>query len=74
MLFTEVLRAADIERNTLTNHALSTGVLILALIEFVAQPGFANGDFFLLLVIILIDVVAGYSITIRAALRDIAIG
>jgi hypothetical protein len=74
MLFIEVLRAADIERNTLTNHGLSTGVLIFALIEFVALPGFANGDFFLLVLITLIDVVAGYSITIRAALRDIAIG
>ena len=74
MLFIEVLRAADIERNTMINHGLSTGVLILALIEFIALPGFADGTFFLIVLITLIDVVAGYSITIRAALRDIAIG
>ncbi len=38
MLFIDILQSADIDRNILANHALSTVVLILASIEFIAYP------------------------------------
>jgi hypothetical protein len=49
-------------------------VFIAALIEFIVVPQAATSVFFLILVTLLIDVVAGFTIGIRVARRDIGFG
>ena len=75
LLFVEVLRSARPAKGaTITNHIVSTVVLLVYVIEFVTVPVASNSLFFALTVIALFDVLAGFTISIRAAQRDIAFG
>lgn len=74
LLFVEILKATRIGGNSLVDHALSTIVFILCLIEFLVIPEAATSLFFFITLVTLIDVIAGFSVTIRAARRDFAIG
>lgn len=74
MLFFELLRAARPAPTTVTNHLASTVVFIIYLIEFILAGVAANSVFFILTVIALFDVAAGFTISIRTATRDIALG
>ncbi len=75
LLFFETLRSANPARGaTITNHIVSTAILIVYIVEFIAVPVAANSLFFALMVIALFDVVAGFTISIRTAQRDFSIG
>lgn len=74
LLFVEILKATRIGGNSLVDHALSTIVFIICLIEFLVVPEAATSLFFFITLVTLIDVIAGFSVTIRAARRDLAIG
>lgn len=74
MLFFELLKAARPAPTTVTNHLASTVVFIIYLVEFILAGVAANSVFFILTVIALFDVAAGFTISIRTATRDIAVG
>jgi len=74
LLFIELLKATRTGTSSLWDHALSMFVFIACLVEFLMVRQAGTGTFLILTVICLIDVVAGYSITIRAARRDLAMG
>jgi hypothetical protein len=74
ILFFEVMKAARTATNTISNHVLSTIVLIIYVVEFIVAGVAAHSVFFILTVIALFDVIAGFSITIKTATRDIALG
>jgi hypothetical protein len=74
LLFIEILKATRTSGNSLVDHALSTIVFIICLIEFLVVPEAATSLFFFITLISLIDVIAGFSVTIRAARRDFAVG
>ncbi|MCH8238824.1 MAG: hypothetical protein IIB62_02005 [Proteobacteria bacterium] len=74
LLFIEILKATRTSGKSLIDHALSTIVLIVCIIEFLVIPEAATSLFFLITLITLIDVIAGFSVTIRAARRDFAVG
>lgn len=73
LLFFEILKATRTGAGTLLDHALSMVLFIVCLVEFLLVREAATSTFFLLTLIILIDVVAGYSVTIRGAMRDMSI-
>ncbi len=74
LLFLEVIKAASIGTATILDHILSTGVFIIALIEFLLVKQAGTAVFLILVVMCLIDVVAGYSVSIRSARRDLNVG
>lgn len=69
-LFLEMLKAARTSRATVVDHALSTATFVVALICFLLVEGAGTPTFFLLMLMTLIDVVAGFSISLFAARRD----
>jgi hypothetical protein len=69
-LFVELLRSTRTDTISIANHALSTMVLVLCLLEFVVVPGFNTSVFFYLTLMAMIDVVAGFTVTIISARRD----
>jgi hypothetical protein len=73
-LFFEMLKAARAGRGTVIDHILSTGVFVVALVCFLLVEGCGTATFFLLTVMALIDVVAGFSISIFAVRKDFSIG
>ena len=74
LLFIEILKATRTSGKSLIDHALSTIVLIICIIEFLVVPEAVTSLFFFITLITLIDVIAGFSVTIRAARRDFAVG
>lgn len=74
VLFIEILKATYTSTSSLVDHGLSMLVFIAALVEFIVVPQAATSVFFLILVTLLIDVVAGFTIGIRVARRDIGFG
>ena len=74
LLFIEILKATRTSGNSLIDHVLSTIVFIICIIEFLVVPEAATSLFFFITLIALIDVIAGFSVTIRAARRDFAVG
>lgn len=73
LLFVEMVKATRTGRGEILNHAFSTLVFVGALVEFLLLKGFATSAFFLLVAMTLFDVVAGYTISIVSARRDLMV-
>ena len=71
LLFVEILKSTRVGAISLLDHILSTVLFVLCLIEFLIVKEAATSVFFLIMVMTLIDMVAGFSVTMRAARRDI---
>ena len=71
LLFFEILKSTRTSNASVLDHLLSTGVFIAFLVEFLLVPSAATGVFFVIMVMALIDVMAGFSVSIRASGRDI---
>lgn len=74
LLFIEILKATRTARSTILDHLLSTLVFIVYLIQFIVDPAAATTTYFICLMVALLDVIAGYSISIRVASRDVTLG
>jgi hypothetical protein len=71
LLYFEILKATRTSDASILDHVASLAVFVVALVEFLLLPRFAHGAFLALLLMSLIDVVAGFTVTIRGARRDI---
>ena len=71
LLFFEILKSTRTSNASVVDHLLSTGVFIVFLVEFLLVPSAATGVFFIIMVMALIDVMAGFSVSIRSSGRDI---
>jgi hypothetical protein len=73
ILFIELLKATTSRRIAIINHSLSMVLFIVCLVEFLLFGAFATSTFFLILTMVLLDVLAGFIVTIVASRRDIDI-
>ncbi len=74
LVFFEILTATRGGGNSIVDHALSMIVFVVSLILFLIWDRAATSTFFLLMVMALIDVIAGFSVTLNAARRDDGVG
>ena len=74
LLFVELLKSTYTSTASLLDHGLSMLVFVVCLVEFIVVPQAATSVFFLIMMATLIDVIAGYTIGIRVARRDLNIG
>jgi hypothetical protein len=74
VLFVELLKSTNSKRLAIVNHSLSMVLFIVCLVEFLLAPAFATSTFFLLALMVLLDVLAGFIVTIVAARRDVDFG
>jgi len=74
LLFFEILKATRTGGNSVVDHALSMIVFVICLILFLIWDRAATSTFFLLMLMAMIDVIAGFSVTINAARRDSGTG
>ena len=70
LLCVEVYRATSSSTGAILNHVLSLVVFIIALIELLVMPRMANMTFFLIVLMTVSDVIAGFTVTISTARRD----
>jgi hypothetical protein len=73
LLFVEIIKAARTSHREIVNHALSMLTFMGALVEFIVLKGFGTSPFFFIVGMCLFDVVAGYTITIITAKRDVSV-
>jgi hypothetical protein len=73
-LFIELVKSTYTSTASLVDHGLSMLVFIASLVEFLIVNAAATSPFFFVLVGALIDVIAGFTIGIRVARRDLSIG
>jgi hypothetical protein len=74
LLFGEILKATRFGNASVVDHMLSTLVFVICLVEFLLVGYAATSVFFILMVMALIDVIAGFTVSIRAAARDVQFG
>ncbi|MGI9365357.1 MAG: hypothetical protein ACR2O8_09260 [Rhizobiaceae bacterium] len=74
LLFIEILKATRIGKMSILDHLLSILVLMIFLVEFLMVPAASTSVFFGLMMMTLIDVMAGLSVSIRSATRDVSLG
>ncbi|WP_320140858.1 hypothetical protein [uncultured Cohaesibacter sp.] len=74
LLFVEILKATRTGVSSIVDHILSTLLFIIYLVEFLLVRETATSVFFILMIISLVDVIAGYSVTISGARRDMTFG
>jgi hypothetical protein len=73
LLAVEVIKAARMGVRGLMDHILSMLLFIVMLIEFLLVQRAGTSTFFILMVISLVDAMAGFIITARTAQRDVQI-
>jgi hypothetical protein len=74
LLFVEVMKSTRTSNVSVIDHLLSTFVFVAFLVEFLLVRGAGHSVFFTLMVISLVDVLAGFSVSLRAAGRDVNFG
>src|SRR5262245_20141586 len=74
VLFFEMLKSARPRGGAIIDHILSVGVFIIALVEFLLVPFAGTASFLIITILCIIDVVAGFSVSIIAARRDFSVG
>lgn len=71
VLFIELLKSTNSRNVAIINHSLSMILFVVCLVELLLLRGFATSVFFLISLMVLLDVLAGFIVTIVAARRDI---
>lgn len=74
VLFAEMFKATRTGTASILDHALSMIVFVIFVVEFLVAKEAGNSTFLILGLMSLVDVIAGFSITIVAARRDLAVG
>lgn len=74
LLFIEIVRSTHTGTSSLINHGLSILVFIVCMAEFLLFAPFATSVFFAITLMTLLDVVAGFVISVITARRDFAVG
>ncbi|HMM13644.1 MAG TPA: hypothetical protein PKA57_03390 [Parvibaculum sp.] len=73
LLFLELVNSTRTGAPTIINHALSLLVMLVALVQFIVLPQFGTSIFFLLVLLCILDVIAGFTVTITSARRDFSV-
>jgi hypothetical protein len=73
LLGVEVVKATRMGIRGIMDHVLSMLLFIVMLVEFLLVMRAGTSTFFILMVICLVDVMAGFIITARTAQRDIQV-
>ena len=71
LLFFELIKSTSSQRVAIINHALSMILFIGVLVQFLLIRGFATSTFFLIVTMVLLDVLAGFIVTIIASRKDL---
>ena len=73
VLFVEMLKSASSRGVAIVNHGLSMLLFVICLLEFLLFEAFATSSFFLITLMVLLDVLAGFIVSIVTARRDFAV-
>jgi hypothetical protein len=70
VMFVELVKSTRDRRVALINHALSIVVFVICLAELLLAAAFATSTFFLITLMVLLDVLAGFIVTLVILRRE----
>ena len=73
LLAVELMKATRPSGRTIVDHVLAMALFIAMLVEFLLVPQAGTSTFFLLTMIGLVDVLAGFIVSIRSATRQVEV-
>jgi len=73
LLYVEILKATRLGSRAIMDHILSLLLFIVMTGEFMIVSQAATATFLIMVLISFVDVIAGFSITIRTAQRDLSV-
>ncbi len=73
LLYVEILKSTRLSTRAITDHVLSLLLFIAMTGEFMIVQRAGTSTFFLLVALSFVDVIGGFSVTIRTAQRDLAV-
>lgn len=71
VLFVELLRSTSSRKAAVVNHSLSLLLFGVCLIEFLLLESFATSTFVLIMAMVLLDVLAGFTVSLMGARKDV---
>jgi hypothetical protein len=69
----EILKSTRIGIRSIVDHILSMALFVAMLIEFLLVKVAGTSTFFILMMIAVVDVIGGFTVTLRTAQRDMTI-
>src|SRR5580704_17769482 len=73
LLWIEIIKSTRVGMRSVMDHILAMGLCIAMLVEFLLVPQAGTSAFFLLMIVALVEVLAGFIIGIRSGRRQIEI-
>jgi hypothetical protein len=73
LLYVEILKATRMSSKAIMDHILSMVLFLAMIVEFIAVPRAATSTFLIMTALSFVDVIGGFTITIRTAQRDIEV-
>jgi hypothetical protein len=73
LLWIEIIKSTRMGLRTIMDHVLAMALFIAMLVEFLLVPQAGTSTFFLLMTIGLVDVLAGFIISIRSSQRQVEV-
>jgi hypothetical protein len=73
LLAVEIMKATRIGIRTIIDHMLAMALFIVMLVEFLLVERAGTSTFFLLLMISLVDVLVGFTVSVRTSQRQVEI-
>jgi len=74
LLYFEILKSTRTTGASIIDHVLSMALFVVVLLELILVPAMGTGSFALVVLLTLVDVIAGFTVTISTARRDIGLG
>jgi len=71
LLYVEILKSTRFSTKAIVDHVLSIILFIVMIVEFIIAEKAATSTFLILTCLSFVDVVGGFTITIRTAQRDV---
>src|SRR5580658_6923983 len=73
LLWIEIIKSTRVGMRSVMDHILAMGLFIAMLVEFLLVPQAGTSAFFLLMIIALVDVLAGFIIGMRSGRRQVEV-
>jgi hypothetical protein len=73
LLYVEILKATRMSTKAIMDHVLSLVLFMVMALEFIAVQRAATSAFLIMTTLSFVDVIGGFTITIRTAQRDVEI-
>jgi hypothetical protein len=73
LLYVEIFKSTRTSQASIIDHVLSLVVFVVCIVEFLVWSPAGTGVFFVITLMVLIDVIAGFTVTITSARRDFGV-